>query len=578
MTGLAAVALVAAAGIAGPAGAATTGVAAAAATGVTPGEVSLDLGPGESATVATEVVAPEVAPQPDIVFLADTTGSTDPALANVRNNLGTIMEQVLAVQPEARFGVTEYKEERDGPRVFTVNTPLTSEQDAVVAGAQEWMYNVGGGGQPWTDFGNALYQIATGAVAFRPVGSRIVAWFGDARSHDPSLGHTLSDTVNALRAMGIRVVAVPVLGAGGDDLDALGQATTITSRTQGLLMPGQSSDQVAAALLTGIKALAVPVTPKVTACDPAISTQFDPAVRTVRSGTTANLTVKVADDAASGTYSCTVDYLVNNISQGYVQNITVTTGPDVTPPAITSSVAPANPDGANGWYVSAPTVTFSCSDRSGISSCSPPTTLGSSAVPQSVTGMATDTAGNTASTTRSGLKVDLVDPSLTCGPTPSFVAGESGQVTATVADAHSGPVTSSVTAAADTTAIGSHTVRLNGSDRAGRSTAVDCAYLVKRQPTALVAHPAKLGTQSLLKFTLTPRATLTRTDTRTALVGQSIRFTVGSRPVCTATTNASGVATCTGPVDLVSVLLSGYTATFSGSTTAEPATARARLG
>jgi hypothetical protein len=45
----------------------------------------------------------------------------------------------------------------------------------------------------------------------------------------------------------------------------------------------------------------------------------------VRSGTDANFgeTIGVRPDAAAGTYSCSVDFLVNGVSQGFVQTITV---------------------------------------------------------------------------------------------------------------------------------------------------------------------------------------------------------------------------------------------------------------
>jgi len=55
--------------------------------------------------------------------------------------------------------------------------------------------------------------------------------FGDATSHDPSNGHSLADTIAALQAASVRVVAVNV-GA----LDADGQATALTNATGGVLL------------------------------------------------------------------------------------------------------------------------------------------------------------------------------------------------------------------------------------------------------------------------------------------------------------------------------------------------------
>jgi hypothetical protein len=297
---------------------------AAAVTGVDPSRVDLTLAPGASSTFAATVTTPVVAPNPDIVFLADTTGSMDPALANVRNNLPSIIDEVRAAQPTARFGVAEYKEQRDGARVFRVDAGLTDDRKAIVNGAQQWLYNVGGGGQPQTDFLNAQFQLANGAVTYRPSSTRVIAWFGDARSNDPSLGHTLAATVNSLKAQGIRVVAVPVTGTTAPGLDERGQATNLTSNTSGVLMPTQSASAVAAAILTGIKALTVPVT-AVPTCDQQLTLTPNPALRTVRSGTAAAFTETVAVKAGTtgGAYRCTVDFQVNGTSVGYTQTVTV---------------------------------------------------------------------------------------------------------------------------------------------------------------------------------------------------------------------------------------------------------------
>ncbi|HEV2778292.1 MAG TPA: Calx-beta domain-containing protein [Actinophytocola sp.] len=311
--------------------AATAGLGAAAAPlaapggGVDPGTVELTLGPGQSATVAKRVTTPAVAPKPDIVFLGDTTGSMDPVLANVRNNTRTIIDRIRESQPDARFAVTAYKDQLDGPKAFTVNTPLTDDADAVQAGTNQWLFDVGGGGAPWTDFINAHYRIATDAIAFRPDSTRIIAWFGDAASRDPSLGHTLADASNALRGAGAHVIAVPIVGTSGDGLDRLGQASSITNATRGRLMPDTAAEQVSDAILAGIQILEVTVTPRVTACDSALEVSLDPTVRTVRSGTDANFTetFRVRPDAAAGTYHCTVDFLVNGVSQGLVQQSTV---------------------------------------------------------------------------------------------------------------------------------------------------------------------------------------------------------------------------------------------------------------
>src|SRR5262249_28368654 len=83
---------------------------------------------------------------------------------------------------------------------------------------------------------------------------------------------------------------------------------------------------------------------------------------------------------------------------------------DTTAPTITAAVGgTANPA---GWYSTAITVTFTCTDGlSGVDTCTGPKALTDGA-DQSASGTAVDAAGNSATATRSGLNVDTVAPSL----------------------------------------------------------------------------------------------------------------------------------------------------------------------
>ncbi len=296
---------------------APTAVAAAAPPGVDPATVDLTLNAGQSTTVTKHVTTSAVPPNPDLVLLADTTGSMGAAIGNVRANANTITGDVLAAQPTAQFGVAEYKDFGD-PFAFRVNTGITGDTAAVQAGTNQWTA-AGGGDTPEADL-NALYELATGAVAFRPDGTRIVAWFGDAPSHDPSGGHTLAQTIDALKAANIRVVAVNV-GA----LDFDGQASAITAATGGVLLNNVPSSAVSQAILDGIKSIQVTVAPQVTTCDPQLTVTNAPTSVKVASGDVATFTetVAAAATAAPGTYHCTVDYLVDGVSRGYVETTTV---------------------------------------------------------------------------------------------------------------------------------------------------------------------------------------------------------------------------------------------------------------
>src|SRR5262249_19357016 len=81
-----------------------------------------------------------------------------------------------------------------------------------------------------------------------------------------------------------------------------------------------------------------------------------------------------------------------------------------------------------------------------------------------------------------------------------------------------------------------------------------------------------------LSITLNLSATLTDTTTGHPAAGQTITFTVGSATVCSATTNSSGTATCSGLVPVLLALLTlHYNATFAGTPTLAPATATGAL-
>ncbi len=81
-----------------------------AAPGVQPTVVSTDADPGTSLDVTKTVTTEEIPPNPDIVFLADTTGSMGGAIGNVKANINDIIADVEASQPTAQFGVAEYRD------------------------------------------------------------------------------------------------------------------------------------------------------------------------------------------------------------------------------------------------------------------------------------------------------------------------------------------------------------------------------------------------------------------------------------------------------------------------------------
>ncbi|GAA2993819.1 Calx-beta domain-containing protein [Actinokineospora diospyrosa] len=301
--------------------AATAGLAVpatAAPPGVVPSTVDVVLTPGGSTTITKAVTTPTIPFNPDVVFLADTTGSMGAAIANVRSNIGSITGTVLAEQPTARFGVAEFKDMKDAVP-FKVNQQLTADVAAVQAGTTQW---VAGGGLDFPeDQINALYRLANGAISFRASSTRVIAMFGDAPSHDPSGGYTLDDAIAALQAARVRVIAVNSSG-----LDSKKQATALVNATGGALINNVSSAGVPQALLDGLRGIKVTVSPTVTSCAPELSVSTTPiGSATVAGGQVASFTetITVSPSAGPGNYTCVVDYLVDGVSLGYTQTSTI---------------------------------------------------------------------------------------------------------------------------------------------------------------------------------------------------------------------------------------------------------------
>jgi len=94
---------------------------------------------------------------------------------------------------------------------------------------------------------------------------------------------------------------------------------------------------------------------------------------------------------------------------------------DKTPPSISGSRSPAA--NSYGWNNGDVTVSFTCTDAvSGVDSCSGPTTLSGEGAGQSVTGTATDIAGNSASATVGGINIDKTAPTITASISPAAPA------------------------------------------------------------------------------------------------------------------------------------------------------------
>lgn len=150
---------------------------------------------------------------------------------------------------------------------------------------------------------------------------------------------------------------------------------------------------------------------------------------------------------------------------------------DTTNPVITwVSRTPAN---ANGWNNGEVTVEWSCTDSgSGAVSASVSETVSAEGADQSVTGVCTDHAGNTASDTQTGINIDQTAPTLSPSVSPNpVVLGGSATATPNASDTLSG-IDSASCGAPDTSSVGSKTVSCTATDLAGNSASADAYYSV----------------------------------------------------------------------------------------------------
>jgi len=175
----------------------------------------------------------------DIVFLADTTGSMGSQIANVQSSALSILSTIQGVVSDVQFGVAEYKDREhcgSDPFSFNVDQSVTTNTASVQTGINAWIAD-GGCDLPESDLG-ALGTIGVGTgIGWRAGTTKIVVWFGDAESHDPSLGFSLASTIAALVAQGVKVLAIDA-----GNLDASGQATAIVAGAGGKYVVLGSAD------------------------------------------------------------------------------------------------------------------------------------------------------------------------------------------------------------------------------------------------------------------------------------------------------------------------------------------------
>lgn len=305
---------------------------------VTPAEFTDAVDPGGSTGVAKQVRTPAIPPRPDVVLLVDGTGSMGKPIGDVQTGLKDITAKVLAQQPDSRFAVATYGDEKDDPTAeFAVLQGLTTNLDDVQKGVGKLDTSRGYKSKgPSEDWIYALWKVANGAdggTAFREGASPVVVLVGDASSHNPSNKIPYEEAVFALQDKGVRVIAVDVTTENGDGLNGDGyssptyqdpyhepdQAKRIVEATNGRMLNGIPGDGVTDAIIEGFNNLPTNVSYRLDNCDPHLSVSLDPPTQQLTSGETAHFAenIDVSADAPQGTrLSCTVQFLMGTQAPG----------------------------------------------------------------------------------------------------------------------------------------------------------------------------------------------------------------------------------------------------------------------
>jgi hypothetical protein len=234
-----------------------------------------------------------------------------------------------------------------------------------------------------------------------------------------------------------------------------------------------------------------------------------------KSDVTVTFTAK-DDDSGSGVANVTGPVTVSSETSGEVVNGTatdtagnvgkdsVTVKLDKTAPAISGAII-SGTQGSNGWYVGPVTVHFTCDDAlSGVATC-PDNVILTDNGANSAGGTVTDKAGNTATTTMSGINIDKELPTitdLTVADGKIYTLGAVPAATCTASDSFSGLAgTCTVTVTGGTAnGVGTFTYTATATDKAGnRITATGTYKVVYRfdgflQPINDTAH--QVGTST----------------------------------------------------------------------------------
>jgi hypothetical protein len=337
---------------------------AAGAAGVSPISIDATLTVGGSMEVTKEVTTPHCPNLLDLTLMLDLSGSFYDDL-NTTQHIAPDLFNYITSCPDidsAQFGIASFVDVpldpwgdlSYGDYAYRLDQDLTDDNTTWLTTLNA-LTTYNGGDGPQNQY-IALYQAATGegmdadgngivdpwdvnaggAPSWRENATHVIAISTDAPFHTPGdsdcnasegypcpmayPGPTRDETVAALNAAGIKVIAIKAPGAGAE-MDDLAIATGGAVK-----MTGEGSEGIGDAIIEALQEMTGDVTYEVTGCAP-LEVTLEPALHEDIPGETTVVfdeTISVPETTAPGTYDCNVTFKwMDTTFENSTQNISI---------------------------------------------------------------------------------------------------------------------------------------------------------------------------------------------------------------------------------------------------------------
>jgi hypothetical protein len=219
-----------------------------------------------------------------------------------------------------------------------------------------------------------------------------------------------------------------------------------------------------------------------------------PLKYTFPEGANLSYTASVSDNAGNKASAGAGSSSVGSAGAGAGGGKVIVINVDLTPPTITASATKADgsPYTAGTWTNQSVLVHFTCVDAlSDIGTCPADPTLSADGITASVSGIATDQAGNRASVSFGSVQIDKTPPTVTySGNAGTYTVDQPVQITCTATDATSGVASStcqSVSGPAYSFGLGTHSFSATAKDNAGNIGSQPTSFKVVVTPSSLTS-------------------------------------------------------------------------------------------